>query len=602
MPEPESLVTAGEFGGSRSITGTASPFVLLDDARPAGRSGSRLYRDPVGDISAASIDEVPRLVDELRSALRRGLHAAGFFGYEAGWAFEPALTDVAADRRTPIAWFGLFETSPELADPEAWLPDPSGAWIGDVTPSIDKEAYSARFDAVQRHIAAGDTYQANLTFQASARFAGSPLALYAALRSRAQADHGAVIWTGSLWVLSLSPELFFSMAGGQIETKPMKGTAARSLDPEADAMVAAQLSADPKQQAENVMIVDLLRNDLGRVAELGSVAVPRLFEVHTYPTVHQLTSTVTARLRGGLDALDMVANSFPCGSVTGAPKIAAMQLLAELEDAPRGVYCGAIGHLLPSGDAAFNVAIRTLVLDEQRSTAWLGLGSGLVADSTVDAEWQECLDKAAFLRLGTTVELFETMRADPSRGALRLDRHLARLSASAEALGLTCDLDAVSELVRSAVSSLDEPARLRLRLRASGAECEVSRLPPAPTGPWSVTLRPLPVDVGDFRLRHKTSDRAFYDRERAACGTDEVVFVRPDGLVTEGSITAVFVPRRGVLLTPRLSSGLLDSVLRRELVDTGRAVPADLTAADLAGGFFVGNSLRGLIDARLVEP
>ncbi len=549
-----------------------------------------------------TVDEVPRLVDELRAALSRGLHAAGFLAYEAGRAFEPAFPDTPPDRRTPVAWFGLFETSHEIADPEAWLPDPAGAWIGGVTPSIDRETYTALFDSVQRHIAAGDLYQANLTFQASARFAGSPLALYAALRSRARANHGAVVWTGSQWVLSFSPELFFAVADGTVTTRPMKGTAARAADPVVDAAVVDALRTDPKQQAENVMIVDLLRNDLGRIAQLGSVAVPELFEAHTYPTIHQLTSTVTARLRDGLDALDVVANCFPCGSVTGAPKISAMRVLAGLEDTPRGVYCGSIGAFLPTGDASFNVAIRTMVLDEQRSTATLGLGSGLVADSTGEAEWQECLDKAAFLQLGTSVELFETMRADPVTGAGRLDLHLARLTASADVFGLPHEVQDLRSLVQDAVSSLAGPARLRLRLDSTGARCETGPLPEPLDRPWSVALRPLPVDPGDFRLRHKTTDRAFYDDARTASGADEVVLVRPDGLVTEGSITAVFVPRGDVLLTPRLESGLLDSVLRRELVDSGRAVPYDLTATDLADGFLLGNSLRGLVEARLVQP
>ncbi|HSN12036.1 MAG TPA: aminodeoxychorismate synthase component I, partial [Propionibacteriaceae bacterium] len=479
------------------------------------------------------------------------------------------------------------------------LPDPAGAWVGPVRPHIDYGTYARRFAVVHDHIESGDIYQANLTFQASARYAGSPLALYAALRSTSQAGHGAVVWTGSQWVLSLSPELFVSLEGRTVTAKPMKGTAARSPDPAEDASLAEQLRLDPKQRAENVMIVDLLRNDLGRVARLGSVAVPRLFEVTTYPTVHQLTSTVTATLRDGLDALDLVAASFPCGSVTGAPKISAMQILAGLEDGPRGVYCGSIGHLDPSGDASFNVAIRTLVLDEERSTATLGLGSGLVADSTPEAEWRECLDKAAFLDLGRSVELVETMRVD-SRGVRRLELHLARLAASAEALGVACDTSAVRELVLERASAVQAPSRVRVVLSSAGTTCGVSPLPASPPEPWSVRLVPLPVDAADFRLRHKTTDRAFHDRARLDSGADEVVFVRPDGLLTEGSFTALFVPRGDVLLTPRTESGALDSVLRRELVASGRAVPSDLRAPDLAGGFLLGNSLRGLVQARLI--
>ncbi|MHB1010224.1 MAG: aminodeoxychorismate synthase component I [Propionibacteriaceae bacterium] len=537
-------------------------------------------------------------METLRQAGRRGLHAAGFLAYEAGWAMEPALPAVMVDRRTPLAWFGLFESAVPVSDPCSLLPDPAGAHVGPVTPHIGYDTYARRFAVVHDHIRSGDIYQANLTFQASARYAGSPLALYAALRSTSQAGHGAVVWTGSQWVLSLSPELFVSLEGRTVTARPMKGTAARSPDPAVDAALAEDLRLDPKQCAENVMIVDLLRNDLGRVAELGSVAVPRLFEVTTYPTVHQLTSTVTATLRDGLDTLDLVSASFPCGSVTGAPKISAMEILAGLEEGPRGVYCGSVGHLDPSGDASFNVAIRTLVLDEERSTATLGLGSGLVADSTPEAEWKECLDKAAFLDLGRKVELVETMRHD-SGGVRRLELHLARLTSSADALGMACDTSAVRDLVLESTSTVRLPSRVRVVLGRVGATCEVGPLPASPPEPWSVKLASLPVEPTDFRLRHKTTDRAFHDRARVDSGADEVVFVREDGLLTEGSFTALFVPRGDVLLTPRVESGALDSVLRRELLASGRAVAADLRTYDLADGFLLGNSLRGLVRARL---
>lgn len=586
---------------SQSLQSWRAAFVLTDDARPASRFLSRLFRDPVGEVSATNASEIPRLIDALRNARLQGLHSAGYFSYEAGAAFEESLKTRPTNPDLPLAWFGLFESSTIIEDPLTLLPDPSGAWIGKVTPEIDPRTYARQFQTIKQHIAAGDIYQANLTFQASTRYAGSPLALYAALRSQAQAGHGALIWTGTHWVLSFSPEMFFSLVDGTVTTQPMKGTAIRSVDPIIDATAAEELRSDPKQQAENVMIVDLLRNDLGRVAEPGSVCVPALFEVHTFPTVHQLTSTVTARLRNGLDVFDLLSHSFPCGSVTGAPKISAMNLLTDLEESPRGVYCGSIGHIEPSGDAEFNVAIRTLVLDEQHSTATLGLGSGLVADSTLESEWQECLDKAAFLHWGKRIELVETMCADPIEGVSRLDRHLARLSASAEAFDLPCDVDSIRRALRFAAASLERPSRIRLVLSTSGFSIETGPLPVSPLKPWSVRISPLPVDPDDFRLRHKTTDRGFLDLARDKSGADEVVFVRPDGLVTEGSITALFVPRDGVLLTPRLRSGLLDSVLRRELIETGQAVQADLTEADLGRAFLLGNSLRGLIEARLIS-
>ena len=551
-------------------------------------------------LTASTGDEVEPLLDALRQAGAEGLHAAGFLSYEAGAAFEPRLAHLPLSSTTPLAWFGLFEGSEEVPDAADLLPDPAGAWLGRFAPEVTQAEYSAAFASVHEQIEAGEIYQANLTFRAHAPYAGNPLAVYAGLRRRAAAPYSAVVWTGEQWILSASPELYVAVASRRVTAAPMKGTAPRLADPVEDAAVAAALRTDPKQQAENVMIVDLLRNDLGRVATPGTVSVRDLFALHTYPTVHQLTSTVTADLRDGLDTLDLVRASFPCGSVTGAPKIRAMEIIGSLEASPRGVYCGAIGHIRPSGDASFNVAIRTLTLDGH--TATVGLGSGIVADSTADAEWAECWTKAEFLRGRDDLSLLETVRADPS-GVARLELHLARLTASAAALGFICDEAAVRRAIDDVISALDEPVRLRLVLSPTGEiTTSVSPLPAPPVTPWLVEVVPLPVETDDVRLRHKTTDRAFHDDARSASTADEVVFVRPDGLVTEGSITALFVPRDGTLLTPRTGSGLLDSVLRRELLLSGDATEADLTVADLGGEFFLGNSVRGLVAARLIDP
>ena len=309
------------------------PFVLLDDARVAGAAAARLYVDPVEIVVTRLITDVPVAFEALRTATRGGLHAAGYLAYEAGHALEPKLTPlVEATAAAPLLWFGLFRGFTEIAskDVPALLPDPAGAWVGAPVPDITRAAYDAAMAQVQALIDAGDIYQANLTFGAAMKTSGHPLALYAGLRARARAGYGGVIHTGNDWILSLSPELFFACDGTKVRTRPMKGTALRCVDPDADRAAADGLKADPKQCAENLMIVDLLRNDLSRIATPGSVAVPDLFRVETYPTVHQMTSTVTGDLAPGLDAIDVMRAIYPCGSITGAPKIRAMEAIADI--------------------------------------------------------------------------------------------------------------------------------------------------------------------------------------------------------------------------------------------------------------------------------
>lgn len=584
----------------RQVIRRDRPFVLLDDARVTGAAPARLYRAPVDMVEARAIADVAPALERLRAARNRGLHAAGYMAYEAAAAVEPAVGDPPATR-TPLLWFGLFDGYEQIgADAiAARLPDPASAWLGTPQPDIDRDAYAARFDRVRALIDAGDLYQANLSFRTRVPLAGDPLGAYARLRDRARAGYGAVVWTGRDWLLSLSPELFFALDGGRLTTRPMKGTARRGATPDEDRARAAALHDDPKQRAENLMIVDLLRNDLSRVAEPASVTVPDLFAVETYPTLHTMTSTVAATLAADQDAIDVLTALFPCGSITGAPKIRAIEALREIESTstPRGPYTGAVGRLDATGGAMFNVAIRTLVIEEGADHAILGVGGGIVADSCMTGEWDEALAKAAFVTADATpFDLVETMAFDPVEGLLRLERHLARMKASATALGFAFDRHGARNELQAATFRLRAARRIRLLLARSGAVAiEVAPMPESPDGPVAVTIAPLPVTPGDVRLRHKTSDRAFYDAARVGF---ETVF-EVDGQLTEGSFTNLFVERDGVLLTPPLSAGLLPGVLRADLIDSGRAVEAPLTRSDLANGFFVGNALRGLIPAIL---
>lgn len=578
----------------RDVIDVSKPFVLLDDARVYGASPARLYHDPVETIVARTPADIPGVLDRLRG--NRG-YVAGYLAYEAGLALEPRLGSLRAGGQ--LAWFGVFQGYREMAPQEVdgLLPAPEGAWAGTPVPGIARRAYDDAIARVTDYIAAGDIYQANLTFPCEVPFVGHPLSLYAGLRSRAGAGYGGVIWTGEEWLLSLSPEMFFALKNGKITSRPMKGTAVRSAD---DAAAIETLRTDPKQRAENLMIVDLLRNDLSRVAEPGSVDVPELFAVETYPTVHQMVSTVTARLHHGLGAVDVLKTIFPCGSITGAPKIRAMEVIAEVETAPRGVYTGSIGRIDSNGNAAFNVAIRTLRIKPGETRATLGLGSGIVADSRAGEEWDECLAKGRFVADPRSFDLIETMRFDPEGGIHLLDRHVARIGDSARTFGIPFDRHAVRNELQAATFRISAPRRVRLMLSMSGRiAIEITPLPVTPEGAVDVTLAPLPVGADDFRLCHKTSDRAFYDSPRRAAGAFETIFVDGDGFLTEGSFTNIFVKGDGALLTPPLFRGLLPGVLRAELLANGSAAEAELRPEDLGSGFFIGNALRGLLPARL---
>jgi para-aminobenzoate synthetase/4-amino-4-deoxychorismate lyase len=586
------------------IHGGSAPFVLIDDASGARGAVSRLYKKPRAVITARAIEEVRPALAAMRAAVKGGAHLAGWIGYEAGLAFEEKFAAIAARRCTgqPLLWFGVFDDVEIItADRvEARLPPAESAWLSAFTPRIRQFAYTFAFAFARDLIFAGDIYQVNLSLRADAQFAGSPPGLYRRLRAAGAGAWSALVHDGSQWLLSTSPEKFFSLTGDDVEARPMKGTAKRHADPEADRSAARMLQLDPKERAENIMIVDLLRNDLSRIAATGSVSVPSLLDVETYPTVHAMTSTITAKLRAGLDAFDVLTALFPCGSVTGAPKIRAMEVIDELEDDNRGAYTGSIGWFAPNGDCAFNVAIRTLIKEANEGRMTLGLGSGLVSDSRASMEWAEIQAKGAFANVNRpTAELIETMRGENGR-ILSLDDHLARLAASAQALGFEFDENAIRGGLARAALGIGETAQVRLLLHETGAfDVELKPVPPLAAEPIAVKRVPLPVARDDFRLRYKTTLRGFYDETRRQSGAYEVVFFDADGFLTEGSFTNVFVPDGDRLLTPPLSRGLLPGILRQRLLREGKAVEADVKAEDIKGEFYIGNALRGLIRARL---
>jgi para-aminobenzoate synthetase/4-amino-4-deoxychorismate lyase len=593
------------------------PFVLLDDAREEGASDAQLFENPREIFVARRPDEVLPVLEAAETARRAsGGTLAGYLAYEAGLAIEPRLLPLAAERTGasgPLAWFGLFDGATHIPAAEVpdWLQSRAGGGrvsIGPLEPQVSVDGYLAAFDTLKEAIRAGDIYQANLTMPLAGPANGDPVALYAAIRPSAKAGYGGLIFDGSHWLLSFSPELFFSLKGRAAKVKPMKGTRPRGRNEAEDRAMAEELAGSVKDKAENLMIVDLMRNDLSRVAEAGSVRVEQPFTVETYPTLHTMVSTVRAELQTGRDAVDMLRALFPCGSITGAPKIRAMELIHRVERDTRGPYCGAIGRI-GEEDAAFNVAIRTIRLtpgENERHQAVLGVGGAIVADSDGMAEWRECLVKAGFARgPAGGHDLIESMRFDPHAGIPLLELHLERLKASAMSLGFAFDRHEARNRIQALCFELEAPAKLRLLLARSG-EITLEAQPLAAAAlpqPVRCLGLPLPVVSSDWRLRHKTTDRRFYDDARLVAqdaGADEALLVRDDGLVTEASHSNIFVEQGEVLLTPPAHLGLLPGVFRRSLLDSGKAREAELRLEDLAQGFLLGNSVRGLMKAKLL--
>lgn len=609
-PMPAATATptgaAADDPGDRPLS---ESFVLLDDS--SGNGGRSLFfRDPDEVICAETAGEVDAALRRVEAALARGYHVAGFLAYELGYVLEPKLAALMPEnRKVPLLWLGVYGapqamTSREVAD---WLDRHAlthSYRFTDVELAWDREQYVSRFARVQEMIRAGDIYQLNLTFKARFRLTGSPLAFYRDMRQRQRVAYGAIVDTGRATVLSASPELFIEQHGRVIATRPMKGTAPRAGSEAADAIQRRVLATDAKQRAENLMIVDLMRNDLGRIAEVGSVAVTDLFTVETFRTLHQMTSGVRATLKDGIGLTELLRAIFPPGSVTGAPKIRAMELIRAYEGDARGVYCGAIGYIAPDRCALFNVAIRTPVVFRD-SSGEMGIGSGVVYDSEGAKEYAECLLKLKFLTdPPQNFELIETLLYDGAAGYVLLARHKERLAASARHFGFPYDSGGVDAALGEAVRGR-EGERLRVRLLlAEDGRVTVTAVPQPPPGSvMRYVVSPTRLDPADALLYHKTTRRDLYDREwqhfHDSAGADEVVYLNANGEVAEGSRTNVFVERDGVLLTPPLASGLLPGTLRAELIATGRAREQVLTLVDLerADAVFLGNSVRGLIRA-----
>lgn len=532
---------------------------------------------------------------------QHNLYAAGFLSYEAGAAFGLDAHPRQPDS-PPLLWFGLYRQPEVIASPpNPAVPDYQlGEWQAGVT----EATYHAAIKRVKEYIAAGHTYQVNYTFPLCASFAGDAWGLFARLSHAQQAAHTAYVDIGRHAICSASPELFFTLNGGEICSKPMKGTAARGRTLAEDQVNMAWLHHSEKNRAENVMIVDMIRNDMGRVADIGSVRVPRLFEVERYPTVLQMTSTVTACTRAPFS--QVMASMFPCASITGAPKHRTMQIIRELEAGPRGVYTGTIGVLTPDRRAQFNMAIRTVVVDRQRGQAVYGVGGGIVWDSQAAEEWEECRMKSEVLRRKRPFfHLLESLRWTPEEGYFLLDEHLARLADSAAYFGIAADLPALRHKLAQLGETLGAPAKVRLLLAEDGdITLEAAAMPEAGRAPARVALAPNPVDSANVWLYHKTTRREAYDAARAACPEcDDVLLWNERGELTEATIANVVLELDGELVTPPVEAGLLAGTLRGWLLGNGRIRERPILLTDLprARKIWLINSVRGWREAQLIE-
>ncbi len=572
--------------------------ILFDDQV----SGTvRVYNRPSDIITAWTEDEARQAFSKIQSYLDSGYYVAGFCAYELGHIFEDKLRAIIPDNPDlPLLRFGIFKSfqtvSESLFNPCAQPPSLS------LNPAWSEAEYLKQFERVIGYIRAGDVYQINLTFPMTGEYDGTGIDLYTCLRKRQPGQFGGVLSFSDFDLVSLSPELFFRTENRTINLRPMKGTAKRLSDQDADLALKNAMRADDKSRAENLMIVDLLRNDVSRLAEKGSVRVPELFALETYPTLHQMTSRIEARLRKDVSVEDLFRSLFPCGSVTGAPKIRAMEIIQELEARPRGAYCGAIGFIDPSGESCFNVAIRTFTLKNRHIS--YPVGSGVVLDSDGPSEYAECLLKAEVTR-PSRPRLIETLKYEQKSGSVRSNLHLDRMEGSARELGYPFDREAAEARLQDIRSEHD--LRLRLGLTSSGEfDVETQVLTPLSLPvKLSLCAEPLSLEVQEYR--HKWDRRDFYDGQRkriqALTGCDEILFLNAQGELCEGSFTTVFIEALGTMFTPHRSSGQLPGILRQDLLDRGKVDEVVLTIDDLinADAIWVGNSLRGLMRAELLS-
>jgi len=581
-----------------------SPGTVLCRMPGAGKRWG-LFLQPEKIISADKTEQIIAALEEIDNAVKQGYYAAGYLTYEAAPAFEPAMRVVTPDIRSgPLLYFGLYRRPEQLiTEAELATAYPLQDTALSFAAEISEADYSRQIAKIKDHLTAGDIYQANYTIRASTISKTPPERLFATLFRNHPAPYAAYVDDGEQQYVSLSPELFLEWQGNRITSKPMKGTAARMPHPDTDLAAAEQLAADAKNRAENLMITDMVRNDLGRICLSGSISVKPQFQILTFKTVHQMISSVHGRLSEHCSLAEIFSATFPAASITGAPKVRAMEIIEELEETPRGIYTGSIGVITPQGQALFNVAIRTL--EHRGETYRLGIGGGIVADSTAEAEWQECHHKSSFTAASTEdFEVLETMLYQPDTGIVMLEEHLERARKSQDYFGRRWN----GQKIRLDLDKLTlptSPARIRMTLKPSGKA--VFTITPLTSVGWGkktvrLTQAKQTITSTDCFAGNKTTRREKYDqahKEAIAAGYDEAIMLNERGEITEGSISNIFIRRKGKWLTPALTCGVLPGLWREQMMDELKAEEAVLYPTDLAKAetILVGNSVRGGADA-----
>ncbi len=564
------------------------------------------FENPVRILEAAGVEEVLPCLTEIEEAVQRErLYAAGFISYEAAPAFDSALT-VRSGGGFPLLYFGLY-TEPKIFDV---LPFGSSSLfdLGEMNVSVSKDDYICAIERIKEYIAAGDTYQVNYSIRLNAAFDGNPNALFHKMVLAQYAGYSAYIDTGNYIICSASPELFFQLDGATLTSRPMKGTAARGRTLDEDKIQSDWLYHSQKNRAENIMIVDMVRNDMGRIANIGSVYVESLYDIERYPTLFQMTSTVSSET--GASFSEILRALFPCASISGAPKARTMEIIAELETSPRHIYTGTIGYLAPDRQAQFNVAIRTVLIDTVTNAAVYGLGGGIVWDSDSLAEYEECHVKARILKQEIPdFSLLETILWTPGNGYFLLNYHLRRLEQSARYFDYRFDSDEISTKLDEITNEMDgknSPYKIRLLLARNGSIiCEPLSLEDNEyKTDISVGLARKPVDSSNIYLYHKTTHRDVYIEAKSSCPEcDDVVLFNERCELTESCIANIIVRINGTLVTPPVESGLLAGTYRAWMLDRNEVLERVIMVDELknADEIYLANSVRKLQKAVLID-
>lgn len=578
-----------------------------------------IYEDPLEIISITKPEYLNDGFEEIKAWIQKGYHVAGWFSYEAGLCLEDKLESLIPENlKYPLIHMGVYQTRKVISATDAdnyWrgFENPSAYQLEKLTLSQSREEYQKAFNAISDYLKAGDIYQVNYTQKANFDFKGSPKAFYAALRNAQQVEYAAYIESDDFSVLSLSPELFIKRDGDKLTAKPMKGTCKRGRTIDQDAARSTALYNSDKERAENLMIVDLLRNDLSKLASKGSIRVEKLFEVEKYNTLFTMTSTIEGRIDDVHSSLDVMTSIYPCGSVTGAPKIRAQQIISELEKRERGIYTGAIGYFTPDGDMCFSVPIRTITL-ERDGLGEIGIGSAIVADSVAEQEYDECLLKAEFaLKNYPKFDLIESMCWRTDDGIALLEEHMKRLQSSAEYFSFLIDADDIRKEINQHISFLKceeyEFFKVRVLLSKRGdvtissekiIEKTSAELP-------SITISDKTIDSQDRFYFHKTTRRNLFSQElnkhKKETGCLDVIFTNERGELTEGSYTNLFIKKDGVFYTPPLDSGLLAGIYRQKILDDDSMTSEEkiLFVSDLesADEIYLSNAVRGLMRVKI---